>query len=165
VTALGNIYAGGRILAADVRGVAPLAVIKGSDQSVTSNAVLQNDTALFLSVLANASYLFWCYLDFEGASGAGIQWQWAVPSGASLRYMPSYANISGTVTVGTTAADSTNLSSNGGGAAVLKGITMTGSLLTGSTAGTLQLEWAQGSSSSTPTIVHAQSFLALWQIS
>ena len=39
-----------------------------------------------------------------------------------------------------------------------------GTVLTSTTAGTLQFKWAQGTSNGTATIVHAGSALVLWQI-
>ena len=165
MTALGNIYAGSRILAADVRGVAPLAAIKGSDQSVTSSTTLVNDTALLLPVVANAAYLFECFLDYEGGTGGSsdLKWGWLVPSGATLRYQGLYEGTSGTSYFDSN-TESAIPAAQSAGAAVLKGVGMHGTFLTGSTAGTLQLQWAQNTSSATATIVHAQSFLALWQV-
>ena len=166
MTALGSILAGARILAADVQAVAPLAIIKGADQSVTSSVAMQNDDALLVNVEANASYLLLCYLDYEGGTrgASDLKWQWAVPSGASLRYQrlcvdpssnPQFTTMS-TATVGTAGSN---------GAGVLQGVTMNGTLTTSATPGTLQLQWAQNTSSATATIVHAQSSLALWRIS
>jgi hypothetical protein len=165
MTALTQITAGARITAAILQGIAPLAVIKGADESVTSSATLQDDDALFLSVAANTTWLFRCYLDFEGANGAGfLKWGWSVPSGATLRYAANFVGTGGGLTltthagVDTPAADTT-------GAGNLQALTMDGTLVVGSNAGTVQLQWAQNASNATATIVHAQSYLALWQIS
>jgi hypothetical protein len=159
------IVAGSRIVASEIQSVAPLAVIKGADEDVTSSVALQNDNELFVEVDANATYLFDCYLDYEGASGSpfGIQWQWTTPSGATLRYQGTYNNTGGSPILASHKG-SDNLSAGAGGAGTLEGISMNGSLIMSSTAGTLQLQWAQASSSSTPTIVHAQSYLALWRV-
>lgn len=164
----GLIVAGSRIVASVMASIAPLAVIKGADQSVTSSTVMVNDSALVLPVVANAAYLFDCYLDYEGgASGSSdLQWVWAVPGGgAAMRYQPVGTTTSGGALTGQTLAggDTQAVSSNGAG--VLRGVSMNGTLVTGSAAGTLQLRWAQNTSSATPTIVHAQSYMALWRIS
>ncbi len=165
MTALGNIQAGGRILASVVQGVAPLAVIKGADQTVTSSTTVVNDNALVLPVVANATYLFLCYLDYEGGTtgGSDLKWVWSVPSSGTLRYQrinfdPSNATQLSTLSGATTGTARTNGTN-------LQGVTMFGSLIMSSTAGNLQLQWAQNSPSSTGTIVHAQSYLALWRIS
>lgn len=158
-----NINAGGRILAADIRDVAPLAVIKGADESVASSLTPQFDDALFLAVAANTQWLFKCVLNYEGNThGSGdIRWLWNVPTGATLRYFASYTHN----TLANTAmlTGSTVGSADTTGTGNLMGIQMDGTLIVGSTAGNIALEWAQFTSNATPTIVHAQSYLALWQ--
>lgn len=164
MTATGNIKAGSRIVAGDVQGVAPLAVIKGADQSLASSTTLQNDNALFVPVVANASYLMICMLDYEGAAiGTGdIKWVWTGPAGFTLRYTGLYLPTSGTVHTGAIAGATTVVAATTG-TGNLAGATMVGSIFTGNAAGTLQLQWAQNSPSATATIVHAQSLLSLWR--
>lgn len=164
MTAIGSINAGARILASAMQGIAPQAVIKGADQTLFSSTTLQNDSALLTTLIANASYLFACYLDFEGASGAGLKWGWTVPSGCTMRYLAAYLNTSAAVTLaGETQASTPAADTTGSGN--LQGLLMIGSVLAGSAGGTLQLQWAQNSSNAANNIVHAQSFLSLWRIS
>jgi len=163
LTALDEIVAGARITAAILQGIAPLAVIKGADQTLFSSTTLQNDSALIATLAANAGYMFACYLDFEGASGANLKWGWTVPSGCTMRYVAVYANTSGTATVaGETQASTPAAQTTGAGN--LQGLLMLGTVLAGS-GGTLQLQWAQNTTNAVSNIVHAQSLLALWQIS
>jgi len=166
MTALGNIQAGGRLTAATLQQVAPYCVIKGSDESVTSSATLQNDDALFLAVAANTSWLFDCYLDYQGGTlgSSDIKWTWAAPSGATLVYGLSQLDTSGNNEASVSYAGSATVTAGTNGAS-LRSARMYGSLIVGSTAGTLQLKWAQNTSSGTATTVHAQSYLTLWQIS
>lgn len=161
----GLIVAGSRILASVMGQIAPQAVIKGADQSLASSTTMQNDNALFLPVIANATYLFVCYLDYEGGTrgSSDIKHAWSVPSGGTLRYVKLGNNTSGVAEIVTLAGatiwpDATN------GAGSLQGLLMLGSLIMGSTAGNLQLQWAQNTSSATATIVHAQSLLSLWRV-
>ena len=167
MTALGNIQAGGRLTAAMLQQVAPYAVIKGSDEDVTSSTTLQNDDALFLAVAANTSWLFDCYLDYEGGTlgSSDIKWTWSAPSGATLVYGLSGLDTSGDNVASTSYAGSATVTAGTSGASNLRSARMYGTLIVGSTAGTLQLKWAQNTSSGTATIVHAQSYLTLWQIS
>jgi hypothetical protein len=164
----GPFQAGQKITAAALSSfAAPLAVIKPSDQSVTSSTTLVNDNALFLPVAASATYLFQFYLDWEGlgGSGNGIQGEWAVPAGATLRYQATRIDATNNVIVNLTFKEATsNWISEGGGAGVLQAVSGLGTLVTGVTTGNLQLKWTQAASSATPTIVHAQSFVALWRI-
>jgi hypothetical protein len=159
--------AGSRITAAGIDAAICLAVIKGSNESVTSSTTLQNDNELVLPVVADATYLFECYLDFEGGTqGSGdLKWTWALPSGATMRYRAVYTNTSGAAVTGTTNLDSDVVSAGTATAGVLRGVSMHGTLTVGATAGSIQLQWAENTSDSTPTIVHAQSSLALWRVS
>lgn len=163
MTALADIQAGSRITAAMVQGVAPYAVIKGADESVASSLTPQFDDALFLAVPANTQWLFKCVLNYEGGThgASDIRWLWNVPTGATLRYFASYTHN----TLANTAmlTGSTTGSADTTGAGNLMGVQMDGTLIVGSTAGNIALEWAQFTSNATPTIVHAQSYLALWQ--
>jgi hypothetical protein len=167
MVALGLIAAGGRITADEIQQVAPLAVIKGSDESVTSSTTLQNDNELFVSVDANASYIFACYLNYEGGTtGSGdLKWLWALPAGATMRYAAPHINASSTTILDTTYTEAITVISRTNTAGTLLGVTMEGVLVTSSTAGTMQLTWAENTSDSTPTIIHAGSSLALWRIS
>ena len=142
----------------------PQFALKTADQSVTSNTTLQNDTALVLPVAANAKYRFESYLDYEASGAGALKWQWSVPSGGTLRYAKIGINTGLTAEV-VTLTGSAIWTAGGGGAGSLQGIHMAGTLIMGSSAGNLQLLWAQNASSTTPTIVHAQSLLALWRIS
>lgn len=168
--ASGLIQAGSRITAALLASIAPLAVIKGADESVSNSTTLQFDDSLFVPIVANASYLFECYLDYEGAAvtAGDLQWRWSVPTGAFLRYQPIYANnTSGRpLSAGTTVLGSTTITAGTNGSGNLCGASMNGTLVVGATAGNLSLEWAQATlNASTPTIVHAQSSMTLWRVS
>jgi hypothetical protein len=168
LTALSKIVAGSRILASEIQAVAPLAAYKTADQSVTSSTVLVNDSNLFVSVLASATYWFQCYLDFEGGTNGSsdIKVQWNAPTGATLRWQ---VFAGGTAGIGTPAGIGTRvqgtayaLGTNGPGS--LTAASMWGTLAVSTTAGTLQLQWAQNTSNGTATIVHTQSALTLWQV-
>lgn len=158
------IVAGSRITAALIASIAPLEFIKPADQPLTSSTAMQNDTALFLPVAAGATYDFGCYLDYEAAGpGTGdLAWTWALPAGATLRYASGHVNSGAFVF--TSYLGSATVIASGQGAGNILAVTMEGSLVTGSTAGTLQLRWAQNTSNATPTIVHAQSKIRLTRI-
>jgi hypothetical protein len=148
-----------------MQSIAPQCVIKGADQSVASSTTLQNDNALFLPLVANATYLFDVVLDYEGGTGGSsdLKWTWVLPTGATLRYVFTESSSAGVAAVNMSAGSAVNTAGTNG-AAFLKGVLMKGSVIVGSTAGTAQLQWAQGTANATPTIVHAQSYLALWRI-
>jgi hypothetical protein len=159
------VRAGDRLTAALVRSLVPDGAFKPSDQSVASSTTLTNDTALFFAVQAGAQYGWACYLDYEAAGpGTGdIKWHWTLPAGASIRYSVTAQTTAGAANVGTTYAGANTPTAGGGGAGNLQSVYMNGALNVSSTAGTMQLQWAQNSSSGTATIVHAQSYFVLWR--
>lgn len=165
MTSLASIFAGSRITADEVAGVAPLAVIKGADEPVTSSTVLQADNALFVAVLANASYDFQCVLDYEGGTqgSSDLAWDWQLPEGAVLDYAQLNYTTGGVLSFSNAGSGTRTAGTNGAGNTLP--LLMTGSLTVGPAAGNLALFWAQNHSSSTPTIIHAPSKLSLWQVS
>lgn len=169
MTAAGQITAGARITAAMIRGIAPLAAFKSGDETRTSNTTLTNDAALFLpNLAAGGQYFVVCSLDYEGGTGGSsdMKWTWSLPSGATMRYHAWYLSASGTpsVQVGVTHAGADVVSAVTAGSAALRAVTMVGTVLMSTTAGTLQLQWAQNTSSATPTNMHAQSAICAWQV-
>ena len=163
-----SIVTGARIVAAGLQGGAPQAVIKLVDQSQANSAALVNDNDLIAAIDVSSTYLFACYLNYEGAvSGGtgGLDYKWVVPAGATLRFSSiGITFIAGNQTATTQKENTTYSLGSPSGPGVLMAATMLGTLITSTTAGTLQLQWEQAVSTSTPTIVHAQSYLALWQI-
>ena len=168
MTAVSSINAGGRILASAIQGIAPLAVIKGADQSVTSNnSAFVADNALTLNVVANATYLFVSYLFYNGGTGGSsdIQIEWLVPSGASLNFQLLHNNSGNTVVIDQTYQNGTSLTGVTNGTGDGMAMSMIGSLVMSSTPGIILLEWCQNTSSGTATTVKAGSFLTLWRVS
>lgn len=159
------VWVPGQILtSSDVNGwLAPSGVVKPSDQSRTSNTTLGNDTDLVVSVLANAKYVFECYLDYEGGTinVSDLKWQWTVPAAATMRYQAFYISTANAIAGGSTQLGSDIITAGTKGAGVLMAVMMRGSVVVSSTAGNMQLTWAQNTSSATATIVHAQSYLQL----
>lgn len=158
-------WAAGQVLtASDVNSwFVPLAVYKSADESVTSSTVLQNDDVLLVSVAASASYRFECFINYEGGTqgSSDIKWGWTFPSGLTMRYGADYLSTGGTVQVGAIKIQTDTPTAGSTGAGNLRYIRMHGSVLVSSTAGTLQFQWSQSTSSGTATIVHASSYLML----
>lgn len=163
------VWVPGQVLtASDINNwMVPNAVVKPSDQSLASNITLQNDTALVLNIAANAAYIFTCYLDYEGGTLAAsdLKWQWAVPSGAGMRYTATYVTTGGGLSASATYTQASVVVAGTSGAGSLQGLVMTGAVTTSTSSGTLQLKWAQNTSAATATIVHANSYLWLQRTS
>lgn len=159
------VWSPGQVLAAaDVNSwFIPLAAYKTSDQNIASSTTLTNDTVLFVPVAANSFYWFQSVLHYKGgASGASdLKWQWTVPAGATLRYAANYLSTAFTVQVG---AEQVAASPNGAGTNGTSNVftvQMSGHLAVGSTAGNLQLQWAQNTSNGTATTVGTGSAVIL----
>lgn len=159
-------YAGERVTADLLNEFAPLSAVKSADESVTSSTTLQNDDSLFLSVAANTSYQISVLLVYNGGTqgSSDLKVGWTAPSGATLVWGIAYRDTGGAAHIGAgditlTLAAGTNGTSNN------YSVLVTATLTTGSTAGTLQLQWAQNTSSSTATTVKAGSSLIGTQLS
>lgn len=168
MTALGNILAGGRIVASAVQGVAPNAVVKGADQPLASSTALQNDDALYVALAANTTWIFIAMIEYTGdaAGSGGIQFTFTTPSGSTLVWSQLYlgSSVSAPSMAGTGTGSGQTRSAETNGTAQVPAWIM-GSVTVGSTAGNLQFRWAQNASDATATLVKAGSFLASWQIS
>jgi hypothetical protein len=164
MTALNKIVAGSRILASEIQAVAPLAAVKGTDQSVTSSTVLVNDNTLFVPVLASVTYFLILQVIYEGGTqgSSDLKFAWTAPSGAAMSVQQSSITTAGGSTIGFVRGLSGSTAGTSG-AGNKWGLQLTGTFSTSSTAGTLQFQWAQNTSNGTATIVHAQSALCLWQ--
>jgi hypothetical protein len=147
-----------------LRGIAPLGVIKSEDEDRTTTTTLQADEELFLAIPASTSWLWVCYLDYEGgANGASdLKIRWNGPGTISYWLAGSNASSLATIIGQTFAGNSAQvLGTNGAGN--LRGALIVGTIVAG-VDGDLALSTCQNTSSSTPTIVHAGSALAAWEI-
>lgn len=157
--------AGEDILASDV--VLPTVVVKAVTESVTSNAVLQNDDELFCT-LAVGIYEITAIISYSGATGADLQTNWT---------------FSGTTTTNTKNLMGPELAVTSGAATlmVMQPKALTTLQQYGSTAGatwlqerlylvvsvggTLQFQWAQVLSTASATSVLSASRLIIQQLS
>lgn len=140
-----------------VAGVGQVQLVrKSTDESVTSSTTLQNDNHLFLPVVANATYDLFLMCIFSGDTAGDIKFAWSVPSGTVLRWVDQ----TGTSGIAT---DTDFYSAPGGSTQV--GFQIWATVVTSSTAGNVQFQWAQNASSATATIVRTNSHLKMTRIS
>jgi hypothetical protein len=128
---------------------ARLSAVKGTDQSLSSSTTLQNDSALALPLAGGGVYLIICWLYITGTTAkAAFTWSgtaaWSPTGGGNV------ATASGTASTTTLAAG---------------GWLLIGLITAASGGDTLQLQWAQSSSSGTATVVKASSVLAALRLS
>lgn len=160
-----SVAAGSSATSAFVNSIAPLGVIKPTDETVTSSTTLQNDNDLLAPLVASATYTFLCEVNYEGfTQGASdIKWQWSVPSGAVMRYGLVYVGTGGGLTE-TAQAGSDTVAAGTAGVGTRRTLKMSGSVVMSTTPGNIQFTWAQNSSSTTATTVHAGSMLTLFRL-
>lgn len=141
-------------------------VKKTSDQSISSNAALADDTALTFAMAANKTYAIRaCYTVSVGAGG----WQISANGPASptkIRLAMVIANA--TTTVNNVAGNmitsygNTMVSTTGGGSTMIAHIE--GVIQNGANAGTFVLRIAQSSSNASATVFEKGSFLEYVEI-
>lgn len=152
-------------LNAALNGIAPIGAYKTSDETVSSNATVQNDDELFVTVSANKVYavLWWTAWtcanttsdfrqDFDGPTGATmVRTFYAQGTSAS--------GNEGTVLTNLNTAMGTD-DTRGGISGTLTGFGA-GLLTMSSTAGTFRMRWAQSTSDASNTTVKAGSWMVL----
>jgi len=162
-----TISAGQRITASLLTSMLPITVSKPADESVTSSTTLQNDDDLVVAVSANATYVMDGYIMTSGAAaGTGdLKIDFTIPSGATMKYT-SFGTTTASPAVqyeATVNANSTARAIGTNGSADM-GVAIQAVITVGSTAGSVQLRWAQNTSSGTATILRATSYLRFERI-
>lgn len=123
---------------------------KTAIESVASSVALQNDDHLFCPIPANSTWIFKFHVLWVAIKKGDIKLDITVPSGATCYW---YQATDPTTFLIPPAA----VTANGDSSQHL--LTLEGFVRTGSTAGSLQLRWAQNGSQATPTQVLVDSTL------
>lgn len=160
-------FAGSRILASFLNSIAPMNAVRSSTQSVSSSTTLVNDDTLFLALAANATYNVELLLLYSGGTmnSSDMKWGFTLPSGASGAGETSHltpGNVYANQATNLTASGSANACATGGAGTAFAAKTTATIFTTG--AGTLQLQWAQNTSSATATIMGIGSSLVAWRL-
>lgn len=160
--------AGEKITAAKLNGLLTT-VVKLATESVTNSAAMQDDDELAAPVLANATYRVQLMLLYDAPAAGDIQIGWSGPSGATLTWTPGGAATSeGTpfalASMNLQTRTISEIAAIGGSSSNGVMADVTGTLIVGGTAGTLQFRWAQNTANATATNVRASSHLILTRI-
>ena len=133
-------------------------VRKSSDQTVTSSTTLVNDSQLLFAVAANETYIFQAWLYTYAADGTpDIKVTFTGPAGSTVLWSSSQVifNAAAATTLTVVAPGGTTgdlfVDSN------LRAIQLYGTILNSGTAGNLQFQFAQNTSSANGTSVKAGS--------
>ena len=136
-----------------------LANVVDANQVVNNSSTLVDVPQLSLNVAANERVLFRLNLFYNTATGADFKYQVAVPSSPTL-----YRQLTEGMAPDDTAVDlaiaTTSAAVSITGAASTNGfLRVTGVLVNGSTAGTIQFKFAQDAATASDTTVYAGSYL------
>lgn len=145
--------------------VQPLFVRKVNSDTATADTGLDNDSELFLTVEANATYQLNGFLIFSAGTG-DFKYGWTAPTGATLDWNMGGEESTAASTTGAAYWGANTIS----GSDIAGGINTAtncvarpeGLLRVSSTAGTFRLQWSQGSSDAVnATTLRAGSFITL----
>ena len=161
-----NFSAGSRITADELNALGPLSAVRASTQSITSHTGYTNDDTLFLPLDADATYFVECNMYYTAATGGDFKYTFNIPSGATGFQSPTRQNLSGAFAGGFavlwTDTSTTTAGQGQGGSTVM--LVYASGILTTASGGTLQLQWAQNSSSGTATVMQVNSALNAWRL-
>lgn len=164
-----DIKAGQDITADLLNSMLPLIATKDATESVTSSTTMQNDDELFVSVVANATYIVQMFLLHDSATAGDIKIGFSSPTDSVFAWGVHGANTTNTSSaavssVNMTLQTTTATVSFGGGGSTGTAAFVAGTLTTAGTAGTFRFQWAQDVSSATASNVRQGSWLSLTRV-
>ncbi|MFE3762264.1 hypothetical protein ACFXPI_10925 [Streptomyces sp. NPDC059104] len=167
------ISAGQRITAGLLTSMLPAPIFKAADQSVTNSTTNVNDNHLLSAVAANATYIITGMLLYSARTDTDVKIGFSGPSGAAMDWIAHAQSQDGTgglastgVVVDKQSIGNTSFPLGGFGAenTTIMTAPLWGRLVTSSTAGTFQLNWAQRVSNATASIMRANSWILLTRV-
>lgn len=167
MTLLSQVAAAARVTAGMLAAVAPVSAFKASPQSSANSTTLAGDSALLIPLAAAAVYEFELVLGYQGGTlgSSDLKIGWSLPSGATMGYGACGNTTGGAATDAPwyTASDTPAFGTAGSGVPV--SLVLSGTVANGSSAGTMQLEWAKNSTTdATVTTLLAGCVLLAWQV-
>lgn len=136
---------------------------KTGDEIVNNSTTLQNDDHLSVAVSASTVYRVDAMLVYQSGTTPDIKWQFTGPAGAVMTggfliATTAATDATGEIDVGASASILSSAHGRGGTGSVVIGMFF-GLLVVSTTAGTLQLQWAQNTLNATDTTVYTNSYL------
>jgi len=135
-------------------GLTFASVVKSVSQGIISEPLFQPDSELRFNANANSTYGFTLNLLFS-SPGGGFKFKWSTPTGTTMEW--EIPDSFEPTTLNETQDRQQNPSTN------IQLIQVTGRVITGSTAGIINLQFAQVSSDATFTTVHQGSWLRVYE--
>lgn len=131
---------------------------KSGDESVTSSTTSQNDDHLVINVGANETWVVQYDIFLTVGASTNLKWKFSVPSGASASAHIKQANSGNGVDISDATSDTTTTTSSASGTNHAH-YQIFAKVTSSSTAGAVQLQWAQGTSSGTALTLKSRSKL------
>lgn len=130
-------------------------LVKAASETVNNSATLQNDDDLVIAVEASAIYQVAGVITFSSGTTPDFKFGWTVPSGTIIDgVVTDLPNGAGTNEIKTfSESGSTLLSATGSDVAA----SILFTIVTSSTAGSVQLQWAQNTMDASNTVLRAGS--------
>ncbi len=144
----------------------PMQIAKVADETVNNSATLQNDNEFSWTLAASTTYRLTGQLLVSSNATADFKMGWTYPTSTTISYSVLGYNTSDSFQ--NTHVDQTTVPGfNGGGHGAINSldtIGFDGLIVTSTTSGTLQLQWAQNTANASNTIVKANSFISLLKV-
>jgi|SRR6185436_3019827 len=151
------------VLNALITEVRPVSARKTSTQTVNNSTTLVNDTELFVAAEASVTYLAEIKIYYNSGTTPDIKFALTVPAGTTGTWGGvGYDTASALLTFGPL---SIAVALPFGGLAADKEARLNAVIVTSTTAGTIQVQWAQNTLNASNTNVLAGSYITLKRIS
>ena len=134
-------------------------ITKSVDETVNNSVTLQNDDEMLAALSASTRYWFVCVVSVDSSGIADFKVAFTVPTGATVHYNTVYPNTASVLTFAQSNASAGTIALQGLGAGTPSGNLIVGYVNVGTTAGNLQLQWAQDTATAVNTTVLANSYL------
>lgn len=150
------------VLAALMAERMPITARKTANETIISNATLQNDDELFVPVEASCVYHMELRLSYTSGTTPDLKIGWTYPSLTTIRWSGVDADSAGAIRVSGNLLETSVPVICGSGGDL--NADYTGMVITGVNAGTLQLQWAQNTLTASNSTVYNGSFLTLKRV-
>jgi hypothetical protein len=162
-----EILSGQRITGTLLTNLMPVTAIKTASTSRTSTTTITADPELQLSVEAGAEYVGEFYFRISGNSAGDMDVQWTTPAGATGSwngYRLLAASADGGTGTTVRAALNAEISLSTPSPTTAQAVTGTFRITMGGTSGTLSIDWAQGTSNATATVMESDSYIKMRRV-
>ena len=130
-------------------------IVKKTDQVLTEETTLQNDTDLKFTGNINRAYTIWFWMISSSTIGIDLDYGWSIPSGATMLRGTTPIMFRNTTGYSIATDGTTEVNLGTAGETVLTGVGFGYRVLIGGTAGDVQFQGAQEVSSTDDTTIRA----------